>query len=177
MTTHVTLERMITFLLETPMFEKLDPAEIKQLVHIIEVREFRAGEVLFKEGDPGDAWYALYRGKVDVIKDVGAGEKEIYPLDAGACFGEIAILDGQPRSATIKAIEDSIALRISREAFEALLDQDHSVAFKLLRHLAVMLAQRARSTTERLSELVLEAEAGQVQREVTQIVDASLLRD
>ena len=38
MTTHVTLERMITFLLETPMFEKLDPAEIKQLVHIIEVR-------------------------------------------------------------------------------------------------------------------------------------------
>ena len=177
MTTHVTIERMITFLLQTPMFEKLDPAEIKQLVHIIEVREFRADEVLFKEGDPGDAWYALYRGKVDVIKDVGAGEKEIYPLNAGACFGEIAILDGQPRSATIKAIEDSIALRISREAFEALLDQDHTVAFKLLRHLAVTLAQRARSTTERLSELVLEAEAGQVQHEVTQIVDASFLRD
>ena len=160
MTKHVTLERMITFLLETPMFEKLDPSEIKQLVHIIEVKEFPAGEVLFKEGDLGDAWYALYRGKVDVIKDVGEGEKEIYPLDAGACFGEIAILDGQPRSATIKAIEDSVALRISRESFEALLDQDHAVAFKLLRYLAVTLAQRARSTTERLSALVVEAEAG-----------------
>jgi CRP-like cAMP-binding protein len=177
MTTHVTLERMITFLLGTPMFEKLDPAEIKQLVHIIEVKEFAAGDILFKEGDPGDAWYALYRGKVDVIKNVGTNQKEIYPLGEGACFGEIAILDGQPRSATIQAIEDSVALRISRQAFEELLDQEHTVAFKLLRLLAITLAQRARSTTERLSELVLEAEAGQVQHGVTQIVDESYLRD
>ena len=133
MTTHVTLERMITFLLETPMFEKLEPTEIKQLVDIIEVKEFSAGDTLFREGDPGDAWYAVYRGRVDVIKDVGEGQKEIYPLGTCACFGEIAILDGQPRSATIKAIEDSVVLRISRREFQDLLDQDHIVAFKLLR--------------------------------------------
>lgn len=177
MTTHVTLERLITFLLETPMFEKLDPSEIKQLVDIIEVKELAAGETLFREGDPGDAWYAVYRGSVDVIKDVGEGQKEIYPLGTGACFGEIAILDGQPRSATIEAIEDSVVLRISRKDFQALLDQDHIVAFKLLRNLAVTLAQRARSTTERLSELVQEAEAGGSPQGITRLVGESSLRD
>ena len=165
MTTRVTTERMITFLLETPMFGTLDPSEIQELLPIIEVEEFPAGQTLFTEGDTGDAWYALYRGKVDVIKDIGSDKKEIYPLDAGACFGEIALLDGAPRSATIQVIDDCVVLRVSRSAFEELLDQSHSVAYKLLRHLAVTLARRARSTTERLSELVLEAEADKAQQE------------
>lgn len=177
MTSHVTLERLITFLLETPMFENLEPTEIKQLTDIIEAKEFAAGQTLFNEGDPGDAWYALYRGKVDVIKDVGDGQKEIYPLGTGACFGEIAILDGQPRSATIQAMEDCIVLRISRKDFQDLLDQEHIVAFKLLRNLAITLAQRARSTTERLSELVLEAEKAQLPPGVTQLVGDAYLRD
>lgn len=163
MTTRVTTERLITFLLDTPMFGTLDPSEIQELLPIIEVEEYSAGQTLFTEGDAGDAWYALYRGKVDVIKDIGPDKKEIHPLDAGACFGEIALLDGAPRSATIQAIDDCVVLRVSQSAFEELLDQSHSVAYKLLRHLAVMLAQRTRSATERLSELVLDAEAGKVE--------------
>jgi CRP-like cAMP-binding protein len=177
MTSHVTLERLITFLLETPMFQKLDPAEIKSLVDIVEIREFGAGETLFEEGAPGDAWYALYRGKVDVIKNVGDGQKEIHPLETGTCFGEIAILDGEPRSATVRAIEDSIALRISRDAFEALLNDERDVACKLLRNLAVSLAHRVRTTTERLSELVLEAQNRQLPGAVTQNFGETLLRD
>jgi CRP-like cAMP-binding protein len=145
------------------MFGTLDPSEIQELLPIIEVEEFPAGQTLFTEGDTGDAWYALYRGKVDVIKDIGSEKKEIHPLDAGACFGEIALLDGAPRSATIQAIDDCVVLRVSQSAFEELLDQSHSAAYKLLRHLAVMLARRTRSATERLSELVLEAEAGKVE--------------
>jgi CRP-like cAMP-binding protein len=164
MTTKVTRERMITFLLETPMFENLEPAEIRELMPIIRAVEYPAGAVLFEEGEPGDAWYALYRGKVDVIKNVGEGQQEIYPLDTGACFGEIALLDGGARTATIKAIDDSIVLRMSRPAFEDLLNENHSVANKLLWHLAVMLAQRARSTTERLSELMLESQRAQEKR-------------
>jgi CRP-like cAMP-binding protein len=162
---------MITFLLDTPMFDKLDPSEIRELLPIIEVEEYPAGHTLFQEGEIGDAWYALYRGKVDVIKNIGADEKEIYPLSTGACFGEIALLDGAPRSATIQAIDDCVVLRVSRSAFESLLDQDHSIAYKLLRHLAVTLAQRARTTTERLSELVLEAKAGQPERKIVETVD------
>ena len=177
MTTHVTLERLITFLLQTPMFDNLEPAEIKQLVDIVDVKELAAGDTLFKEGAPGDAWYAMYRGRVDVIKDVGEDQKEIYPLGKGACFGEIAILDGKPRSATIKAIEDCVVLKISRSDFQTLLDQDHIVAYKLLRNLAINLAQRVRSTTERLSELVQEAESVQSKRRVTQLVGTSYLRD
>lgn len=175
MTTHVTQERMITFLLATPMFESLDPAEIKQLTKIIEVKEYATDEVLFHEGEIGDSWYALYRGQVDVIKDEGSDEKEIYPLGTGTCFGEIALLDGQPRSATIKAIEDSIVFRITRTAFEKLLVEGDPVAYKLLHHMAISLAHRLRSTTERLSELVDEAESAHFHQGVSKLVSESVL--
>lgn len=167
MTTRVSTERMITFLLTTPMFENLAPDQIRNLTHIVDVIEYQPGEVLFNEGDIGDAWFALYRGKVDVIKSTETEDKEIYPLEQGACFGEIAILDGEPRSATIRAVDQSTVFRISRTAFEELLEQDCAAASKLLRQMAVMLARRARLTTERLSELVREAE---LKHEVTQIV-------
>ena len=163
MTTHVTQERMITFLLATPMFESLDPAEIKQLTRIIEVRELAAGDVLFEEGDPGDAWYSLYRGKLDVVKNAGSSEQEIVSLETGASFGEIAILDGQPRSATIKALEDSVVLTFVRPAFDQLLAEENPVAHKLLHHMAVSLAQRVRSLTERLSEHVEGPESARLQ--------------
>lgn len=176
MTTHVTQERMITFLLATPMFESLDPAEIKQMTRIIDVREYAAGDELFHEGDVGDAWYALYRGKVDVTTGAGAGEKEINLLGPGECFGEIAILDGQPRSATVVAIEDSVVLRVTRAAFDQLLTEDDPVAHKLLRHMAIALAQRTRSITERLSELAADTESGPCHHGVSKIVSESVLR-
>ena len=176
MTTHVTQERMITFLLATPMFESLDPPEIKQLTEIIDVRELAAGDVLFEEGDPGDAWYALYRGKLDVIKGAGSREKEIFPLEPGACFGEIAILDGQPRSATVKAIDDSVVLTFVRPAFDRLLTEENPVAHKLLHHMAVSLAQRVRSLTDRLSEYVDASESAQLRLGASQIFSEPVLR-
>ena len=122
MTTAVTRERMITFLLETPMFENLDPLEIVEILHIVEVQLFQAGESIFNEGDPGDAWYVLYKGKIEVLKKSGSDEKLISTLGPGACFGEIAILDGLPRSATIRACENSVVFRVPRSAFDALID-------------------------------------------------------
>ena len=62
METKVTRERLITFLLETPMFEKLVPSEIMEIIHIVEVEQYQAGDVVFREGDKGDAWFVLYRG-------------------------------------------------------------------------------------------------------------------
>ena len=177
MTTAVTRERMITFLLETPMFENLDPLELVEILHIVEVQLFQAGELVFKEGDPGDAWYVLYKGKTEVIKASNGDEKLISTLGPGACFGEIAILDGLPRSATVRACENSVVFRVPRSAFDALIDNDELVAYKLLYHMAILLAHRQRSVTSRLSKLLIARETTEVHEGIEQIIEESSVRE
>ena len=154
MEAHVTRERLITFLLEAPIFDNLEPAEITQIMHIIEMRPLQAGDMIFSEGDPGDAWFVLYKGSVDVVKDTPHGENKIATLHPPACFGEMSILDGLPRSAAVRAAEDSVALRIPRNDFEGLLDANELIAYKLIYHMAILLAHRQRTTTETLSRLL-----------------------
>jgi CRP-like cAMP-binding protein len=177
METKVTRERLITFLLETPMFEKLDPSEIMEVVHIVGIHQYQAGDVVFSEGDAGDAWYVLYKGAVDVLKHGATGEKKIAELGPQACFGEISILDGSPRSATIRASEDSAAFRIPRDAFGELLDDDHLVAYKLLYQMAVLLAERQRATTLRLSELLDARDIAEVHEGIMSLVGESSIRE
>jgi len=173
----VTRERLITFLLETPMFEKLDPSEIMEIIHIVEIEQYQAGDIVFREGDKGDAWFVLYKGAVEVIKQGATGEKRIAELGPQACFGEISILDGSPRSATIRVTEDSVAFRVSREAFGELIDDDHLVAYKLLHQMAILLADRQRTTTLRLSELLNAGEITEVHEGIMGIVGESSVRE
>lgn len=177
METKVTRERLITFLLETPMFEELDPSEIQEIIHIVEVEEYQAGDIIFNEGDAGDAWFVLYRGAVEVLKHGASGENKITDLGSQACFGEISILDGSPRSATIRATEDSIVIRVSRAAFAELVESDHLVAYKLLQHMAILLAERQRNTTLRLSELLNSTEISEVHEGIKGIVGESTFRE
>jgi CRP-like cAMP-binding protein len=177
METKVTRERLITFLLETPMFEKLEPSEIMEMIHIVEVEMYKAGDIIFKEGDTGDAWYVLYHGAVDVLKHGAGGEKKITSLGPQACFGEISILDGSPRSATIRATEDSVVFRVPRGAFVELIDNGHLVAYKLLHHMAILLAERQRTTTLRLSELLKASEITDIHEGIMTIVGESSVRE
>lgn len=173
----VTRERLITFLLVTPMFEKLDPSEIMEIIHIVEMEQFQAGDIVFREGDVGDAWYVLYKGAVEVLKQGATGEKKIAELGPEACFGEISILDGSPRSATIRVSEDSVVFRVPHAAFGELVARDHLVAYKLLHQMAILLAKRQRVTTSRLSELLNATEIADVHRELMSIVGESSVRE
>lgn len=177
METKITRERLITFLLETPMFEKLIPSELMEIIHIVEVHQYQAGDVVFSEGDTGDAWYVLHRGAVEVLKHGATGEKKITELGPQACFGEISILDGSPRSATIRASKDSVVLRIPRDAFGDLLDDDHLVAYKLLYQMAILLAERQRTTTLRLSELLQTSELTKVHEGIMTLVGEQSIRE
>ena len=177
METIVTRERLITFLLETPLFEKLDPAEIQEIIHVVEVDEHQAGHIIFCEGDPGDAWFVMYRGAVEVLKHGAGGEKRRAVIGPEECFGEMSILDGLPRSATIRATEDSVVLRVRRDAFGELLDDDHLVAYKLIHHMAILLAERQRTTTLRLSELLNESEIMDVHECIKGIVGEAAVKE
>ncbi|MGB5179290.1 MAG: cyclic nucleotide-binding domain-containing protein [Gammaproteobacteria bacterium] len=173
----ITRERLITFLLETPMFENLDPSEIMEIIHIVEEEHYLSGDFIFSEGDAGDAWFVLYKGAVEVLKHGVKGEKKITDLGPKACFGEISILDGSPRSATIRATENSVVFRVPRDAFAELVENDHLVAYKLLQHMAILLAERQRNTTMRLSELLNATEITDVHEGIIGIVGESSVRE
>jgi CRP-like cAMP-binding protein len=177
MEAHISPENMITFLLTTPMFEDLEPLEIRDIIHIIEVQKFAPGEIIFREGESGEAWYALYSGEVEVQKQSDSGQQTIKILEPGSCFGEIAVLDKLPRSATISAKENAVALRIPQDKFNDLLEKDHLIAYKLIHNMAIMLASRQRANTETLTKLLLANELSDIHYGIREIVGDSSVRE
>jgi len=157
MRTNLTLEKIITFLLEVEMFASLDITELSEIVSIMDIQNYAVGEVVFSEGDIGDAWYTIFSGTVVVERtnpfyDVGA----VAELDVACSFGEMAILDDAPRSATITIAEPTLLFRFSRTKFERLLDNKSLGAYKLVYGMACTLAQRQRRLNNRISELTQE---------------------
>jgi CRP-like cAMP-binding protein len=177
MEAHISTENKIAFLLTTPMFDDLEPKEIMEVIHIVDAEKFGPGHTIFSEGDSGDAWYALYSGEVEVLKQSESGEKTIKTLDPGTCFGEIAVLDGLPRSASIRTTKETVVLRMPQGKFKELIDQDHLIAHKLIKHMAILLASRQRSNTVTLSNLLKANELGEVHEGIREIVGESSAKE
>lgn len=149
----ISLENVISFLVATPLFGGLDPVERADVVRIMEVRRLNAGEKVFHEGDPGDAWYVIFEGRVRVVKNTPTGPMAIASLEPGACFGEMAILDGSARSATIEATEPLTVFRFRRAQFDELLEEGSLAAYKLVAAMARVLSERHRQLTQRLAAI------------------------
>jgi CRP/FNR family transcriptional regulator, cyclic AMP receptor protein len=146
----ISLDTVIAFLPETPLFDGLDPAERAEVVRVMEVQRFTDGEVIFREGDEGDAWYVIFAGQARVLKATDGGLTEIRVMQRGECFGEIAILEGDTRSATVEAVGPLTLFRFRRSRFQQLLDQGSLGAYKLVLGMARMLSQRHRELTQRV---------------------------
>jgi CRP/FNR family cyclic AMP-dependent transcriptional regulator len=116
-------------------------------------KEYPRGTLLFHEGDPGREMFIIQKGKVQVRKKVGAGEKILADLGEGEFFGEMALLMGMNRSATVEVIEDSKLLVISPETFENLLKSNLEIAIKMLKKMA----SRLRHMDESLEPALLES--------------------
>jgi CRP/FNR family cyclic AMP-dependent transcriptional regulator len=132
------------------------------------VRRLTDGEVIFKEGEPGDAWYVIFEGQARVLKGADHGAWQVRLMERGECFGEIALLDGQPRSATVLAAGTLTVFRFSRPRFEDLLEQGSLGAYKLVLAMARMLSQRHRELTQRLSELVSDDPPAMAQFQISE---------
>ncbi len=113
----------------------------------------KAGKVIFKAGDPGDALYCLHKGRVEVIKpgDKDEPEEVVYELGENEIFGEMAMFEDMPRSATIRAKTDCSLIRIPRDYFEKMIGGDKEIALKIYQALNLILTHRLRDTTERLA--------------------------
>ena len=133
----------------------LDPAQIATLAtHLVEKR-YTHDEVIFGEGDRGDALFVLIEGEVSVRTrlDHEAGSLRLSSFSPGVVFGEMALLEGAPRSATVVADRDAICLALSVEAYERLGREHPALALRLALNLGRQLAQRLRRANGQLRAL------------------------
>jgi CRP-like cAMP-binding protein len=114
-------------------------------------RDFPAGAVVFEEGDPGSRMYVLQSGGVRIVKRVGTRELTLAHLGPGEAFGEMALLEGQPRSATAVVEVPSRILEIDEAAFADLMRRNGEIALRLLRRLSARLREANRQIRNFLS--------------------------
>lgn len=143
------MERIL-FLRSVFLFSQVDAVDLRWINQITKEKRCSAGEIIFRENDEGDALYVIINGNVRVVKERDGQQVVLSILQEGDCFGEMAILEQQPRSATIEAQEDVRLLVISRDDFHRLLLARPKMAFALLRTLSQRLRQRGNQLSERI---------------------------
>jgi len=100
-------------LAELPFFNGLDPLELDRILPLIRTVRVPAGETVFREGDPGDRYYVVRQGEAELT----AGGQTIRRIGPGAGFGDLALLFGRPRSATVTAVTDLVLAGLGRNEF------------------------------------------------------------
>ena len=121
------------FLRRLPIFEQLTDEHLGKLCEIAEPLTIKKGQLLMKEGTPGDAFYAIVEGEFEVIKRAGKEEVVIATRGSGDMVGEMSLLEDALRMASLRALRDSHVLMISREAFYDLLTDSPTVMLGILR--------------------------------------------
>jgi len=142
-------EQKMRLLRRSFIFRGLDDTLLRRLARLSQTHRLPAGTLLFQQGEEGDALYGIAEGLIRVwVSGEGGKELTIGLLEPGDVFGEIALLDGLPRSASVEAVEDSLLVMVRREAFLPLVEGEGGLA----RHVIELLCERLRESTKRASE-------------------------
>ena len=112
-------------------------------------KECADGEIICRQGDPGDCMFVIQAGRAEALREEGGTQIVVGQLKAGDVFGEMAIFDRQPRSATVRAKGDTRVLTLDKRAFLRRVHEDPSLAFQILQRMS----QRIRDLNEELSRL------------------------
>lgn len=139
---------------EIPIFSTLDAEELAVVKGLLERRILAENAVVFAEGDPGDGFYVIAVGAVKIAKKIdGQNEKVLAGFSEKSFFGEMALLDGKPRSATATATRSSVLLKFSVGNFNKLMQTNSFAALKIVSQIACYLSIHLRETNMRLAEL------------------------
>lgn len=140
-----------TLLKNAAIFSELDDDELQRVAEICKEQEFKFGQHVFKEGEPGNRLYLISKGEVRISRQVpGSGEEALAVLKPGAIFGEMAVFDRSERSTDAIANTDCTLITVTRTDFEMLLDFDRDLAYKVLWRVVRLLSERLRITNENL---------------------------
>ncbi|MBI2407117.1 MAG: Crp/Fnr family transcriptional regulator [Gemmatimonadetes bacterium] len=149
------------FLATVPLFKSLDARERERFAEMVREKNYPKGSVILFEDDPGDALFVVRAGRVKVVLLSEDGREVILSLmGVGEYFGELALIDGQPRSAHVIAMEDSTLLVLHRDDFRRRVESSPGVAWALLQELS----RRLRRADEKIGTLVLLDVPGRIAR-------------
>ena len=148
-------DEIVSLLRKVELFRGLDTGVLRAIVPRMNEEVFDRGAVLFHEGDDGDRLYVLLMGKVRVYVE-RAGTLITYDVfEAGTCFGEMALIEAAPRSATVRAEEPCRCLTLGQKDFLELLQAEPRMAVTMLRDLSL----RLRHTNTQIQEFVKQLTA------------------
>jgi CRP/FNR family transcriptional regulator len=164
----------IALLRRVPVFSTLSDDELAQVAQVTMARRFEAGSVVFKEGDDGSTCYIVRTGRARAIREHPDGRSiTLAHFDPGDIFGEMAMLDGERRSATVEATEETEAIAILSDDMHRLLRTHPDISVKLI----AALGQRLRDTNERLARQSFQTVQSRVAAALAQLVAAARSED
>lgn len=132
---------------KTPFLSSFEEKDLMELLRMSEIRQYKPGEVILEEGSYGSWIYYLISGKAKVVKK----EEEVYVLEkTGDVFGEMGVIDGSARSASVYAVEDTMCLAMDFSFEKFPIDDQEKFKLIIYREFAEILATRLRVTTEEL---------------------------
>ena len=141
-----------TALLSSPLFQAMRPEELDEILSCALERRFKRGQTIFQKDDTGSSMMAVLRGRVRIsVMSAEGKEMVLNVISPGEVFGEIALLDGQPRSADATAIEETALLVVERRNFLPFLTGNQDLMLRLL----AVLCARLRQTSLALEQVAL----------------------
>jgi CRP-like cAMP-binding protein len=167
-------EETIALLRRVPVFSTLSAEELTRVAQMAMPRRFEAGEVVFKEGDEGSTCYIVRSGRARAIREHPDGRSiTLAHFEPGDIFGEMAMLDGERRSATVETTEGTEAIAILSSDMHRLLREYPDISVKLI----AALGQRLRDTNERLARQSFQTVQSRVAAALSQLVTAARDRE
>lgn len=153
------LEKRVSFFKDGLLFNNLSDEELTQLSHITRERKYERNQIIFYEGDLGGSLYIIVQGSVKIVMLSDDGREHILGLlHAKDFFGEISLIDGEPRSATAVALDNVSIIMISRDDFVRLLRDNPEMSLKIM----VTLCERLRKTDKHVESLAFLSAPGRV---------------
>lgn len=133
----------IILLKKIPLFMHLTLEQLKAMSEIMEERTYNVGDIIFEEGAPAGDFYCIVRGKVQVVKKDAAGHSIILTeLGEERYFGEMALFDDHPRSATVIAVEETLVYKMSRDNFINIIYDKPDIAIEMCKYLSQKLREK-----------------------------------
>lgn len=138
----------VEFLRKVPLFSELDDHTLREIANAAVEQRWEAGQEIVRQGDTGVGVFIIRSGRVEIAQERGGKAEKISEIGQGSVFGEMALLDEFPRSATVRAIEPTTCLGITRWHFRGILESHPQIALKLL----PMLTKRLRAAEAHVHE-------------------------
>ncbi len=142
--------KKLEILRKNRVLKELTEEELQKFSEVVRERHLPGGAILFREGESGNSMFIIAYGSVKIMKTSKRGEEEIATLGTGAMFGELALIDGSPRSATAVTVEKTDLLEITREDLQKFFDEYPRIGLKLCLAMSRLITARLRNTTNDL---------------------------